>query len=493
MSLTLLSISEAIALLDRGEISAVELTSAHLDQIDALEADIRAYINITPDLALEQARAADAARAAGDRRPLLGIPMAIKDVITTQGVETTAGSKILRGYRPIFNATVVQRLLDAGMVLLGKLNMDEFAMGSSNENSGFYPAHNPWDLTRVPGGSSGGSAASVAAGMAMGTLGTDTGGSIRLPGSYCGITALKPSYGRVSRYGLIAFGSSLDQAGPMARTAEDTARMLGVIAGHDPLDSTSMTAPVPDYMAALTGEIAGLRIGIPEEYFGEGLQPDVETAVRAAIAELEGIGAVTVPVNLPHTRYSLPVYYIIATAEASSNLARFDGVRFGARVDTGSMWETYRATRGQGFGDEVKRRIMLGTYALSAGYYDAWYGKAQAVRTLIRRDFDDVFAQVDILAAPVAPTTAFRLGENADDPIQMYLADILTISANLAGITAMSVPAGFDRDGLPIGLQLLGPAFGEDRILRAADAYQRVSDWHTRRPPLAQRSMPPVA
>jgi aspartyl-tRNA(Asn)/glutamyl-tRNA(Gln) amidotransferase subunit A len=493
MSLTLLSISEAIALLDRGEISAVELTSAHLDQIDALEADIRAYINITPDLALEQARAADAARAAGDRRPLLGIPMAIKDVITTQGVETTAGSKILRGYRPIFNATVVQRLLDAGMVLLGKLNMDEFAMGSSNENSGFYPAHNPWDLTRVPGGSSGGSAASVAAGMAMGTLGTDTGGSIRLPGSYCGITALKPSYGRVSRYGLIAFGSSLDQAGPMARTAEDTARILGVIAGHDPLDSTSMTAPVPDYMAALTGEIAGLRIGIPEEYFGEGLQADVEAAVRAAIGELEKLGAVPVPVHLPHTRYSLPVYYIIATAEASSNLARFDGVRFGARVDTGSMWETYRATRGQGFGDEVKRRIMLGTYALSAGYYDAWYGKAQAVRTLIRRDFDDVFAQVDILAAPVAPTTAFRLGENADDPIQMYLADILTISANLAGITAMSVPAGFDRDGLPIGLQLLGPAFGEDRILRAADAYQRVSDWHTRRPPLAQRSMPPVA
>jgi aspartyl-tRNA(Asn)/glutamyl-tRNA(Gln) amidotransferase subunit A len=484
MTLTDLTLTEALALLRSRQISSVELTQAYLEQIERYDGQVRAYLTVTPDLALAQAQAADAARAQGDDRPLLGIPLAIKDVLSTKDVETTCGSKILKGYRPIFNATAVQRLLDAGMVMLGKLNMDEFAMGSSTENSGYFNTHNPWDLERVPGGSSGGSGAVVAARMAAGALGTDTGGSIRLPGSFCGLAAVKPSYGRVSRYGLVAYGSSLDQTGPMTRTVEDSARILQVIAGHDPLDSTSMNVPVPDYVAALQGGVRGLRIGLPREYFGEGLEPDVERAVLDAVNTLKSLGAEVVDVNLPHTRYGLATYYIIATSEASANLARYDGIRFGAKVDRGDLWETYKATRSAGFGPEVKRRIMLGTYALSAGYYDAWYGKAQAVRTLIRQDYEEAFKQVDVLCAPITPTTAFKFGDHTADPLQMYLADVMTITANLAGICGMNVPCGFDHNGLPIGMQILAPAFAEDAMMRVGYTYEQTHDWYTRKPAL---------
>ncbi|MDL1886128.1 Asp-tRNA(Asn)/Glu-tRNA(Gln) amidotransferase subunit GatA [Anaerolineae bacterium CFX8] len=482
--LTDLTLSQALEQLRARAVSAVELTRAVLQRIEQTNAALGAYLTVTADRALQDAEAADRARAAGDDRPLLGLPMAIKDVFSTAGIETTCGSKILRGYKPVFTATVVQRLYDAGMVMLGKLNMDEFAMGSSTENSAFQLTRNPWNLERVPGGSSGGSAAAVAAGMAFGTLGTDTGGSIRLPGAFCGVAALKPSYGRCSRYGLVAFGSSLDCPGPLARAVEDVARILQVMAGHDPLDSTSVTQAVPDYRAALAGGVKGLRIGLPKEYFIAGIQPEVEQAVRAAVARLEELGAQVVEISLPHTDYSLPVYYIIAPAEASANLARYDGVRFGPRIEKGEMWPTYKATRSL-FGAEVKRRIMLGTYALSAGYYDAYYGKAQAVRTLIKQDFDTAFQQVDVIATPVAPSTAFKIGQNMDDPLQMYLADVFTLPASLAGICGLNVPCGFDEAGLPIGLQLLGPAFGEDVILRAGYAYEQATDWHTRRPILS--------
>ncbi len=483
-NLTDLSISEALEQLRTRQISAVELTQAYLQRIEQLDPSIQAFITVTADQALEAAKRADSLRRAGEDRPLLGIPLGIKDVYSTKDVETTCGSKILRGYTPIFSATAVERLDAAGMVMLGKLNMDEFAMGSSTENSRFFATRNPWDLARVPGGSSGGSAAAVLSGMVAGALGTDTGGSIRQPGSFCGIPALKPSYGRVSRYGVVAFGSSLDCPGPMARRVEDLARLLQVIAGHDPLDSTSMPGEVPDYLAALKGDVKGLKIGIPGEYFIEGIEPDVEKAVRAAIAQLENLGAEIVEISLPHTDYSLPTYYIIAPAEASANLARYDGVRFGLRVEKGEMWPTYKATRGEGFGAEVKRRIMIGTYALSAGYYDAYYGKAQAVRTLIKQDFDRAFEQVDVIAAPVAPSTAFEIGANTDDPLQMYLQDVFTLPASLAGVPAMSLPCGFDQQNLPIGLQLIAPAFEEARLLRAGQVYEQATDWHTRQPAL---------
>ncbi|MBC8100003.1 MAG: Asp-tRNA(Asn)/Glu-tRNA(Gln) amidotransferase subunit GatA [Armatimonadetes bacterium] len=486
--LTGFTITELLTGLNTGAYSSVELTQAYLARIKQHDPQLKAYLTVTPDRALADAERADAQRKAGDTRPLLGIPLALKDVLSTQDVETTCGSKILKGYIPVFNATCVQRLIDAGMVLLGKLNMDEFAMGSSTENSAYFVTRNPWDFERVPGGSSGGSAAAVSADLCAGALGTDTGGSIRLPGAFCGIAALKPSYGRISRYGLVAYGSSLDQPGPMTHSVEDAARLLQVMAGHDPLDSTSMPTPVPDYLAALRGvetsdqPLRGVRLGIPQEYFVAGMQPEVEAAVRAAIAQLEALGATSVPVSLPHTEYSLPVYYILATSEASANLARYDGIRFGPRVDKGDMWETYKATRGEGFGAEVKRRIMLGTYALSAGYYEAWYGKAAQVRTLIKQDFDKAFEQVDVLISATSPTTAFKLGENVADPLQMYLADILTISANLGGICGLNVPCGFDAAGLPIGLQLLGRAFGEADVLRVGHAYERVTNWHTRKP-----------
>lgn len=483
-ALTDFSIRDALDHMRNGTISARDLTQAHLDQIARYDEQIKAFITVTPDLALEQAQAADDARTQGDDRPLLGIPLAIKDVISTKGVETTCASQLLKGYVPVFNATVIQRLLDAGMILLGKVNMDEFAMGSSNENSAFFNTHNPYDLERVPGGSSGGSAAAVAARMAMGALGTDTGGSVRLPGSFCNLVALKPSYGRVSRYGLVAFGSSLDQAGPMTRTVDDAARILQVIAGHDPLDSTSRPEAVPDYLAHLSDDIAGMRIGLPKEYFGAGMDATVEAAVRTAIAQLETMGATVQEVSLPHTSYSLATYYLVATSEASANLARFDGIRFGNRINEGDLNASYKATRGQGFGAEVKRRIMLGTYALSAGYYDAWYGKALGVRQLIKRDFDEVFNDVDVLVAPTSPTTAFKFGEHSADPLQMYLADVLTIAANVAGICGISVPCGMDEAGLPIGLQILGPALGEARILTVAHHYEQANTWYQAKPQL---------
>ena len=485
-ALTDLTLTEALEKLAAREISSLELTQAHLDQINAHEARIGAFLTVTPELALEQARSADAQRAKGETAPLLGAPLAIKDVLSTQGVETTCASQILKGYKPVFNATAVQRLLDAGIVMLGKLNMDEFAMGSSTENSGYHTTLNPWNTDYVPGGSSGGSGAAVAARMALGTLGSDTGGSIRLPASFCGIVGIKPSYGRVSRWGLIAYGSSLDQTGPMTRTVEDSARILQVIAGHDPLDSTSVNVPVPDYLSEMKQGVKGLRVGLPKQYFGSGLAPEVAKAVQDAIHALEGMGATVREVDLPHSDYALATYYIIATSEASANLARYDGIRFGARIEKGDMIETYKATRGAGFGDEVKRRIMLGTYALSAGYYDAWYGKAQAVRTLIKRDFDEAFKEVDVIASAVAPSTAFKMGENTADPLQMYLSDILTIPANLAGVCGISVPCGFDGAGLPIGLQVLAPAFEESRLLRVGYAYEQAHNWHSAKPALIQ-------
>ncbi len=479
-----LTIREAHNHLKTGAISAVELAQAYLDRIEALDRTLNAYLTVTAGQALEQARQADARRAQGEDGPLLGVPLAYKDVLATGGVETTGGSRILKGYRPPYTATVVERLEALGAVMLGKTNMDEFAMGSSTENSAYAVTRNPWDPERVPGGSSGGSAAAVVARLAAAALGTDTGGSIRQPAALCGCVGLKPTYGRVSRYGLIAFASSLDQIGPFARTVEDAAIMLNAIAGHDPQDSTSMDLPVPDYAAALSPDVTGLRVGVPQEYFIEGMQPAVEQAVRAAIDQLVALGAEVVAVSLPHTDAALAVYYLVAPAEASANLARFDGIRYGPRVEAGQLWDTYRETRGAGFGPEVKRRIMLGTYALSAGYYDAYYLKAQKVRTLIKQDFERAFEQVDVIACPVSPTTAFRIGERTDDPLQMYLSDVFTLAVNLAGICGVSLPCGFDERGLPVGLQIIGPAFGEERVLHAAHAYERATDWHTRAPQL---------
>ncbi|HHH40811.1 MAG TPA: Asp-tRNA(Asn)/Glu-tRNA(Gln) amidotransferase subunit GatA [Chloroflexi bacterium] len=477
-----LTIHEARWLLDAGEISAVELTQAVLDRILEVDNEIRAYLTLTPEVALERARAADAG--ATGRSPLRGIPLAVKDVLCTAGVPTTCGSRMLEDFVPPYDATAVARLKEAGAIILGKTNTDEFAMGSSTENSAFFPTHNPWDPDRVPGGSSGGSAAAVAAGMCLGALGTDTGGSVRQPAAFCGVVGLKPTYGRVSRYGLVAFASSLDQVGVLAKDVTDAAILLGVIAGHDPLDSTSVDAPVPDYTSALTGDIRGMRVGVPKEYFIEGMQAEVEEAVRAALEKLAGLGAEVVEVSLPHTDYALPTYYLIAPAEASANLARYDGVRYGLRVQGADLETTYEATRGQGFGPEVKRRIMLGTYVLSAGYYDAYYLKAQKVRTLIKQDFDRAFERVDVIVAPTSPTTAFRIGEKVDDPLQMYLSDVFTLSVNLAGICGISLPCGFDRQGLPIGLQVMGPAFGEETVLRVAHAYEQATEWHKRGPPL---------
>ena len=484
-----LTIHAALAGLRAGDFTSVQLTEAHLARIDALEPQVRAFITLTPDRALEEAHAADARRTQGEDAPLLGIPLAIKDVLSTAGVRTTCGSRILENYIPPYTATAVARLQTAGMVMVGKANMDEFAMGSSTENSAYAITHNPWDAQRVPGGSSGGSAAAVAAEMALGALGTDTGGSVRLPASYCGVVGLKPSYGRVSRYGLVAYGSSLDSVGVLAKDVQDAALLLGVMAGRDPKDSTSMPDAAPDFAAALDDSLAGVRVGLPQEYFVDGLQPEVEAAVRAAIAQLEALGATIVPVSLPNTDKALSVYYLVATAEASANLARFDGVRFGYSAGADSMFENYRQTRGRGFGAEVKRRIMLGTYALSAGYYDAYYGKAQQVRTLIKDDFTRAFADVDAIACPVAPTTAFRIGEKSENPLEMYLSDIFTVPVNLAGVCAVSVPCGFDDGNLPIGLQLIGPHLGEAQIVHVAHAYERATSWHTRRPKMNSESL----
>ena len=467
-----------------GRFSSVDLTRAFLQRIEQVDGRLHAFLRTTPTQALEAAAEADRTRAEGDLRPLLGVPLAIKDVLMTTGIETTAGSRILEGFVPPYCATAVEKLKSAGAIILGKTNTDEFAMGSSTENSAFGPTLNPWDLGRVPGGSSGGSAAAVAAHEAPAALGTDTGGSVRQPAAFCGIVGLKPSYGRVSRYGLIAYGSSLDQVGPITRSVADAALLLEVIAGADPRDSTTMPVKAPAFSSALTGDIAGLRIGIPQEYFVEGIQPEVEEAVRSAIEQFASLGAEIVPVSLPNAELALPVYYLVATAEASANLARYDGIRFGLSADGETVFDHFRQTRGAGFGPEVKRRIMLGTYALSAGYYDAYYLKAQQVRTMIRQDFDRAFSQVDVLLSPTSPTTAFRIGEKVDDPLAMILTDIFTTSANLAGLCGISVPCGFDGDGLPIGLQILGPPFGEEKILAAAYAYEQSADWRLRSPKL---------
>ncbi|MCP4536784.1 MAG: Asp-tRNA(Asn)/Glu-tRNA(Gln) amidotransferase subunit GatA [Chloroflexi bacterium] len=486
MNLYQLTIHQAHKRLASGEISSVELTEAVLERILAVDNDVQAYLTLTPEQALTQARAADERRSAGDDTPLLGIPLAIKDVLCTKGIPTTCGSRILEDFVPPYDGTAVARLKAAGAIILGKTNTDEFAMGSSTENSAFFTTRNPWDLDRVPGGSSGGSAAAVAADECSGALGTDTGGSVRQPASLCGIVGLKPTYGRVSRYGLIAFASSLDQIGVLTKDVTDAALLLEVIAGYDSRDSTSMNVPVPHYSVGLQDSdgLEGMRVGVPKEYFIDGIQPEVETKVRAAVNALAKLGAQVQEISLPHTDYALPVYYLIAPAEASANLARYDGVRYTMRVDANGPNEMYKATRGQGFGSEVKRRIMLGTYALSAGYYDAYYLKAQKVRTLIKSDFDAAFEQVDVIVSPVTPTTAFRIGEKTDDPLQMYLSDIFTLSMNLAGICGLSLPCGFDNDGLPIGLQLIGPAFGEERILRVAYAYEQATEWHNKRPHL---------
>ena len=484
MRLHELTIHEARALMKKGKVSAVELTQAAIDRILAVDNDVKAYLTLTPELALEQAREADERRARGENAPLLGVPLAIKDVICIEGVTTTCGSRILENFVPPYSATVIERLREQGVVLLGKTNMDEFAMGSSTENSGFFTTHNPWNLARVPGGSSGGSAAAVAAGECLAALGTDTGGSVRQPAAFCGVVGLKPTYGRVSRYGLVAFASSLDQIGPLAKDVTDAAMMLSAISGYDRRDSTSVDAPLPDYTPSLVPDVRGMRVGVPQEYFMEGMQAEVENAVRAAIDELANLGAEIVKVSLPYTEYALPVYYIIAPAEASANLARYDGVKYGySYPDPADVWDAYRKTRQYGFGAEVKRRIMLGAYALSAGYYDAYYLKAQQVRTLIKRDFEAAFEGCDVIAAPATPTVAFRIGEKIDDPLQMYLSDVFTLSMNLAGICGLSLPCGF-ADGLPIGLQIMGPAFGEEKVLRVAYAYEQATDWHTRRPPL---------
>ncbi|HEV8457629.1 MAG TPA: Asp-tRNA(Asn)/Glu-tRNA(Gln) amidotransferase subunit GatA [Methylomirabilota bacterium] len=485
MTLTSLTIHELGARFRRGESSSAEAAQAYLERIEALDPQVRAFLTVTRDAALTQAAAADARlKARKPLGPLDGIPIALKDVLCTRGIRTTCGSKILERFVPPYDATVVERLRGAGAVLLGKLNMDEFAMGSSTENSGYFATRNPWDLGRVPGGSSGGSAAAVSADMATATLGTDTGGSIRQPAAFCGTVGLKPTYGRVSRYGLVAFASSLDQIGPLAKDVEDAAHMLRVIAGHDPMDSTSVDAPVPDYAAELGTGVAGLKLGIPAEYFIDGMDPEVEAAVRDAVKTLEKLGARAEPVSLPHTEYGLAAYYLIAPAECSSNLARYDGVKYGLRAPKArDIVDMYSKTRAQGFGREVKRRIMLGTYALSAGYYDAYYGKAQRVRTLVRRDFQQAFERVDLIVAPTTPNVAFKMGEK-EDPLQMYLNDVFTIPVNLAGLPGLSMPAGFTRSGLPIGLQLIGRPFDETTVLRAAHAFERATDWHARKPPL---------
>jgi aspartyl-tRNA(Asn)/glutamyl-tRNA(Gln) amidotransferase subunit A len=486
---TTLSVHELGARFRRRELTPSAATHAYLARIESVDPQVKAYLTITRDQALRQAEEADRRFASGTPRgPLDGVPIAVKDVLCTRGIRTTCGSKILEQFVPPYDATAVARLLEAGAVLLGKLNMDEFAMGSSTEHSAFFRTCNPWDLTRVPGGSSGGSAAAVAADLAAATLGTDTGGSIRQPAAFCGRIGVKPTYGRVSRYGLVAFASSLDQVGPFGKDVEDAALVLGIIAGHDPLDSTSVDLPVPDYAAELGKSIEGLTVGIPAEYFIEGLDPEVEAAVRSAIQVLEKLGARTESVSLPHTEYGLAAYYLIAPAEASSNLARYDGVKYGLRVPGArDLIDMYSKTRAAGFGAEVKRRIMLGTYALSAGYYDAYYGRAQRVRTLVRRDFEQAFEQVDVIAAPTTPGVAFKFGEK-EDPLQMYLNDVFAVPVNLAGLPGVSVPAGFTMTGLPIGLQLIGRAFDEGALLRVAHAYERATTWHQRRPTLETKS-----
>ena len=479
-----LSIQEAHSQLTSRQISSVELTQACLDRIEAVEDRVQSFLTLTPETALAQAEAADRMLAAGEGGPLTGVPVQIKDVMCTEGVPTTCGSRMLENFVPVYNATAVERLLGQGAVMLGKGNMDEFAMGSSCENSAFHPTMNPWDLERVPGGSSGGAAASVASGEAIYALGSDTGGSVRQPAALCGVVGLKPTYGLVSRYGLIAFASSLDQIGPVGRTVMDCALALNAIAGHDPRDATSVDQEPKDYTASLGQDIKGLRLGVPEEYFVDGMEPGSRKAIDEAILALEGLGASVRPVSLPTTRYALACYYIIAPSECSANLARYDGVKYGySYQDTNDMWEALEKTREYGFGPEVTRRVMLGTYALSSGYYDAYYLKAQQARTLIRQDFDRVFQDVDALVTPTSPVTAFKIGEKSGDPVQMYLIDVCTLPVNIAGLPGLSVPCGFSGS-LPVGLQLIGPRFSEETLLRTAHAYESATGWSKARPAL---------
>jgi aspartyl-tRNA(Asn)/glutamyl-tRNA(Gln) amidotransferase subunit A len=480
-----LTIHEAHELLKSRKISSVELTQEMLDRIEEVEGKVSAFVTITRDLALDQSRQADERIKAGECLPLTGIPVLIKDNMCTRGTRTTCSSKMLENFVPPYDAKVVEKLNEQGMVMLGKANMDEFAMGSSNENSAFYPTHNPWDLERVPGGSSGGCAAAVVTGEAVYALGSDTGGSIRQPAGFCSVVGFKPTYGRVSRYGLVAFASSLDQIGPLTKDVTDSALVLNAIAGHDPRDSTSVDQPVPDYTKSLVPDLRGMRVGVPREYFVEGMERGVEQVVREAIDQLEELGAeVNWEISLPSTPAALACYYIVAPSEAMANLARYDGVKYGFSArDAEGMWDAMEKTRQNGFGPEVKRRIMLGTYALSAGYYEAYYLKAQKVRTLITREFAEAFSKCDVLVTPTSPTVPFRIGERVDDPLQMYLADVCTLPINIAGIPGISVPAGF-IDDLPVGMQMLGKPFAEENLLRAAYAYEQATEWRHRRPVL---------
>lgn len=486
--LTELSLQRAIHGLRQGDFSCRELVEAHLDRIQRLDIDLNAYLFIDGEGALKRAETADRQLAEwrksrqSEPPPLLGIPIAVKDILCVKGMPCTCGSKILEGFVPPYDATAVEKLLNAGVIILGKTNTDEFAMGSSTENSAYGVTRNPWNRERVPGGSSGGSATAVAARLTLAALGTDTGGSVRQPASFCGVSGIKPTYGRVSRFGLVAYGSSLDVVGAFGRDVQDVAIIFEQIAGADRRDATTVDLPVPPIQLGQNTDLDSLRIGVPKEYFIPGMQPEVEQAIRQAILHLQELGAVVEEISLPHTEYALPVYYLIAPAEASANLARYDGIRYGQRISAETMWDIFYRTRGKKFGAEVKRRIMLGTYALSAGYYDAYYGKAQKVRTLIKQDFERAFQRVDVIAAPVAPTTAFPFGEHTDDPLAMYLEDVFTLPANLAGVPALAFPVGFDREGLPIGLQLMGNYFQEELLFRIAHAYQLTTDWHLRSP-----------
>ena len=483
MSLFSLTLYEAGEKLRKREVSSQELTEAVFQRISETDGIVRSYITLCRDAALAQAKQADERlKQTPSASPLLGIPVAVKDNLLTKGIRTTCASRMLDNFIPPYDATVVARIRSAGAVIMGKTNLDEFAMGSSAENSAYFSTRNPWDLERVPGGSSGGSAAALAGDQCIAALGTDTGGSIRQPAAFCGIVGLKPTYGRVSRYGIIAFASSMDQAGPMTKDVRDCALLLEAISGHDPADSTSANCPVPPYSKSLTSDIAGLRLGIPKEYFTSGLQPAIDEAIHGAIRRLENSGATVEEISLPHTDYAVAVYYVIATAEASSNLARYDGMRFGRRAAGKDLTESYMLSRAEGFGPEVKRRIMLGTYALSAGYYDAYYLKAQKVRALIRRDFDEAFEHCDAIITPTSPTTAFKINEKIQNPLEMYLSDLCTISINLAGVPAISVPCAFNGNGLPIGMQIIGKHFDETTILRIAYAYEQQTEWHKRKP-----------
>jgi len=480
----MLGISETRELLDKKDITTRELLDSIYQRIDAVESRVKAFVTLPKEQAYQMAEASQKVIDAGESQPLSGIPIAIKDNMCTKGIRTTCSSKILSNFIPPYESTVTSRLSEQGYILIGKTNLDEFAMGSSTENSGFFTTLNPWDLERIPGGSSGGSAAAVAADECIAALGSDTGGSIRQPASLCGVVGLKPTYGRVSRFGLIAFASSLDQIGPITKNVKDSAILMNIISGNDPYDSTSAPLPVPDFTKNLGHEIKGLKIGIPKEYFIEGMDKEVEVAIKDAIKKLESLGATSVEISLPHTEYAVATYYVLATSEASSNLARYDGVKYGLRVEGKDLMDMYVNTRAQGFGAEVKRRIMLGTFTLSSGYYDAYYRKAQQVRTLIKQDFEKAFNSVDVIATPTSPTAAFKMGEKTSDPLQMYLSDIFTISVNLAGVPGISIPCGFTSNNLPIGLQIIGKHFDEETILKVSYAYEQSTEWHKRKPKL---------